>query len=243
MLNTLKATLLIVFFSTVCISTAFAGVGKRFNVRRTSFNYGARASFSSTFYSVEKLYIDGTDINDITTKSEVSLSYAAFARLNIRHHYLQTEAAYTISRYSILFPTALWSPSATSSDISTISTELFGLEVPLYYGYYLEDQSPYRLAIFGGPKVNFILPGRSRHLFENFSQADIDETIWPFIFSGVIGFNVNISHLYFDISFEAGLNNISRYFTTIDNHGQVSTDDFIFNRRKNGVSFSIGAIF
>ena len=213
------------------------------NIRSTSFNYGATASFSSTFYSVERLYIDGTDITDITTKSEVSLSYTAFARLNIRHHYLQTELAYSISRYSILFPTALWSPVATSSDISTISTALYGLEVPLYYGYYLEKQGPYRLAVFCGPKVNFVLPNRSRHLFENFSQADIDETIWPTIFSGVIGFNVNISHIFFDISFEAGLNNISRYFTTIDSHGQMSTDNFIFDRRKNGVSFSLGVIF
>ena len=195
------------------------------------------------FYSVEKLYIDGTDINDFTTKSEVSLSYAAFARLNIRHHYLQTEICYNISRYSVLFPTTLWNANATSSDISTISTELRGLELPLYYGYYLEDHDPYRLSIFCGPKVNFILPGQSRHLFENFSQTDIDETIWPFIFSGVIGFNVSISHLVFDISFEAGLNNISRFFTTIGPQGQASTDDFIFDRRKNGVSFSIGAIF
>jgi len=213
------------------------------SVHSTSFNYGAKASFSSTFYSVERLHINGTDIDDITTKSEVSLSYTAFARLSLRRHYLQTEVAYSISRYSILFPTAQWSHNATSSDISTISTEIIGLEVPLYYGYYMQNKGPYRLACFAGPKVNFILPGRSRHLFENFSQADIDETIWPFIFSGVVGFNVSISHLIFDISFEAGLNNISRYFTTTDADGRTSTDDFVFNRRKNGVTFSIGVIF
>ena len=57
------------------------------------------------------------------------------------------------------------------------------------------------------------------------------------------GFSVSISHIVFDISFEAGLNNISRYFTTTDANGQTSTDDLIFNRRKNGVSFSLGVIF
>ena len=233
--------LVFIFSLSLTALAAHAQDGK--DIRRTSFNFGGRTSFSSMFYSVEKLYIEGTDITDFTTKSEVSLSYAAFARLNIRHHYLQTELCYNISRYSILFPTTLWNTDATSSDVSTISTELRGLEMPLFYGYYLEDHSPYRMSVFVGPKINFILPGQSRHLFENFSQADIDETIWPFIFSGVIGFNVSISHLVFDISFEAGLNNISRYFTTINPQGQVSTDDFIFNRRKNGVSFSIGAIF
>lgn len=232
---------LIVILLLLCPSMVHAQRWK--NIRSTSFNYGATASFSSTFYSVETLRISGTDINDITTKSEVSLSYTGFARLNIRRHYLQTQIAYSISRYSILFPTAQWSPNATSSDVSSISTEIIGLEVPLYYGYYMQKKGPYRLACFAGPKVNFILPGRSRHLFESFTQADIDETIWPFIFSGVAGFSVSISHIVFDISFEAGLNNISRYFTTTDANGQTSTDDLIFNRRKNGVSFSLGVIF
>lgn len=242
MRNTTLHTLLLLLFL-FYIPAASAQNVRKLIPRRTSFNYGLRGSFSSTFYSVERLYIDGTDIDDITTKSEVSLSYAAFARLNMRRHYLQTEVSYSISRYSILFPTAQWNSNATSSDISAISTRLMGVEMPFYYGYYLQDEGPYRLSLFAGPKVNFILPGQSQHLFEKFSQTDIDETIWPFIFSGVVGFNVSISHMFFDISFEGGLNNISRYFTTTDADGQISTDNIIFNRRKNAVSFSIGLIF
>ena len=219
------------------VATSVFGQGNK------KFNYGLRVSFSSTFYTVEELCISKTEISDFTTKSEVSLSYTGFARLNLNRHYLQTEATYNISRYSVVFPTSLWNPAASMSDKSSINTELFGMEVPLYYGYYLQKQSPYLLAFFVGPKVNFILPGKSRHLFENFSHVEIDETIWPFIFSGVVGLNVSIRNLMFDISFEVGLNNVSRYFTTIDSNGATSTDDFIFNRRKNGVSFSIGCIF
>jgi len=204
---------------------------------------GFRASFTSTLYTIEQLTIDDTDIEDVTTKSEVSLSYAGIARYNVGNHYYQTELAFSISRYSILFPTAQWSPVATAADISTISTELIGVEVPLFYGYYLQRQGPYRLSIYGGPKVNFIIPSLSRHLFENFTQTHIDETIWPFIFSGVVGLNANISHLFFDLDFEFGLNNISRHFTTTDDEGNTSNDELIFNRRKNGLTFSIGFFF
>ena len=82
----------------------------------------------------------------------------------------------------------------------------------------------------------------SRHYFENIPYTYVTENISPFNFSLTTGFGVNISRVYFDFSFEYGLHNISKGFTTTDIKGNESSKDMIFNRRKNVLSFSIGLI-
>mgnify|MGYP003295337979 CR=1 FL=1 len=206
-------------------------------------NVGLRAGFSSSIYSVEKLSIENHPIIDFTTKSEVSVHYATFLRVNMHRHYLQTEVAYSISRYSVLFPTSSWSDFTKPSDVSTISTKLTGIEVPIYYGYHIRQENVYGMSFFMGPKLSIVLPELSSHVFENFTQASIAETISRYNYSAVVGMGVNIGMLSFDVAFEAGLNNISRYFTTTDSKGNISTNDFIFDRRKNGISFSVGLMF
>jgi hypothetical protein len=52
-----------------------------------------------------------------------------------------------------------------------------------------------------------------------------------------------MSRVFFDFSFEYGLHNISNGFTTIDLEEYSSREDFIFDRRKNVLSFSIGFMF
>ena len=59
----------------------------------------------------------------------------------------------------------------------------------------------------------------------------------------MIGMGINISRIFFDFSFEYGLHNISKEFTTIDFENVSSTQALRFNRRKNVLSFSVGFMF
>lgn len=201
-------------------------------------NYGVKGGFSSTVYDVNELTVSSMPINDYMAKSEISLFYTAFARVNIKRHYLQTEASYNISNYSIDFNCDIWNHMADSQEKSTFSTKIIGIEVPLYYGYHILKEGPYGLSVYAGPKAKFILTNRSKHTFENFPYNDITEHIYPINFSLMAGLGINISRVFFDFSFEAGLHNISKGFTT-DND---NPDDLIFDRRKNVLSFSIGFI-
>ena len=99
------------------------------------------------------------------------------------------------------------------------------------------------MSFFVGPKAKIILTNASKHRFENFDYASIDESIKPVNLSMMVGLGINIGPTFFDFSFEIGLNNISNYFETKNSDGIVSKNDLIFDRRKNGLIFSIGFMF
>lgn len=206
-------------------------------------SYGVKAGFSSTFYEVEELTVAGSPINEFTAKSEISSFYTAFARVNIKRHYLQTEFSYNISHYSIEFSKDQWDPSAQSHEISAISTKITGFEVPLFYGYHLLKEGPYGFSFYAGPKAKFILTDYSQHNFENSPYQSFEEKIQPINFSIMAGLGINISRMFFDFSFEYGLHNISKGFNTTDAENHTSTHNLIFNRRKNVLSFSVGFMF
>lgn len=206
-------------------------------------SYGVKAGFSSTFYEVDKLMVEGNPINHFTTKSEISSFYTAFVRVNIKRHYLQTEFSYNISNYSIEFSENQWNSSKQSQDISVIMTKITGFEVPLFYGYHLLKEGPYGLSLYVGPKAKFILTDHSQHFFENSPYRELEESIQPINFSIMAGLGINISRVFFDFSFEYGLHNISKGFTTTDEENHISKNSLIFDRRKNVLSFSIGFMF
>ncbi len=206
-------------------------------------NYGVKGGFSSTIYEVNELSVAGSPINEFIAKSEISSFYTAFARINIKRHYLQTEVSYNISNYSIEFSRDQWDDTAQPHDRSIIGTKIIGLEVPFYYGYHILKEGPYGLSFYIGPKAKFVLTNYSRHTFENSPYKELEESIYPINFSLMTGLGVNISRIFFDFSFEYGLHNISKEFNTIDTENNFSTNSLIFNRRKNVLSFSIGFMF
>lgn len=206
-------------------------------------NYGAKTGFSSTIYEIQNLSVMEQPITEYMAHSEISSFYTIFARLNIYRHYIQTECSYNVSKYSISFDSDQWNPHALSNEQSTIGTKIIGLEVPLYYGYHLMKEGPYGMSFYIGPKAKFVLTDYSTHTFEHLPYAAISETIYPINFSLMVGIGINISRVFFDFSFEYGLHNISREFFTTDLESNVETNDFVFDRRKNVLSFSVGFIF
>ena len=206
-------------------------------------NYGVKGGFSSTIYEVHDLTVAGMPINEYMTKSEISSFYTAFARININKHYLQTEASYNISNYSIEFNSNQWNSTAPLTDKSIIGTKIIGIEVPIYYGYHILKEGPYGLSFYIGPKAKMVLTNLSKHTFNNFPYTHIEESIYPINFSLMTGLGINIARVFFDFSFEYGLHNISNGFTTIDIEENMSTQNLVFNRRKNVFSFSVGFMF
>lgn len=206
-------------------------------------NYGVKGGFSSTIYEVHELTVAKMPINNYMARSEISLFYTVFARVNVKRHYLQTELSNNISNYSIDFGSNQWKTSADTYEKSSISTKIIGLEVPLYYGYHILKEGPYGLSVYIGPKAKFVLTDYSRHVFDNFPYTHIEESIHPVNFSLMTGLGISISPVFFDFSFEYGLHNISNGFVTTDIEGNQSRDNLVFNRRKNVLSFSVGFMF
>lgn len=211
------------------------------NVRR--FNYGVKSGFGSTIYSVQELAIARHAIEEFNTRSEVSWQGSVFLRFNMSRHYLQTECCLNNSRYTLQFPTQAWYAYARKSDVSSISTRLRSIEVPLLYGFHLRQEGDYGMSLFAGPKLCFILPVHSDHTFTNFTHRSISEVVHPVSAAFVAGFGINIRRLFFDFNGEIGLTDISRQFHSVGQNGAVSTSDIVFQRRKNSVCFSVGFMF
>ena len=206
-------------------------------------NVGAKAGFSSATYSVLALRVDGKEITDYTTKSEVSNYFTLFLRYNMGKHYLQTEASYDINHYSVEFPTLQWYELAKSTDRTVINTNLTSIGVPLIYGYHTHKESFYGMSFYAGPKVNFVLPSQSINNYKNVTQDAIVEHIPPMLLSVVMGYGINIRNLFFDFNFQIGINQVSHGFIT--KHGVVTMDhnDIVFKRRRNDICFSAGFMF
>ena len=231
-------TALSVLLLTIALLPGFAQPKQPVNI-----TYGVKGGFSSTIYEVQQLSVMHQPITEHTAHSEISSFYTAFMRLNINRHYLQTECSYNISRYSLSFSTNHWDPNAGPQEQSSITTKIDGLEVPLYYGYHILKEGPYGMSFYIGPKAKFVLTEYSSHSFEKFPYKFIDESIHPVNFSLMVGLGISISPVFFDFSFEYGLHNISRNFITADSDNNIEAGSFVFNRRKNVLSFSIGFIF
>lgn len=212
---------------------------------RLTFSYGMKTGFSSTIYDVYDFSVLQHPVTEYMSQSEISSFYTAFVRMNIRHHYIQTECSYNISKYSISSPTEQWyrTTEVETNTLANIYTKIIGIEVPLYYGYHLIKDSRYGMSFYAGPKAKFVITDISSHKFDNYPFTSITESIRPINFSLMVGMGVSISPVFFDFSFEYGLHNISNYFETIDLNGQSSTEDIILDRRKNVLSFSVGFIF
>ena len=228
----------VILFFSLCFVCTFAKQRSY-----TLFNCGVKGGFSSTFYEVDELVVGGVPINEFVTKSEISSFYTVFLRSNIKRHYLQTELSYNVSNYTIEFSSDQWQTPRQATNLSSISTKIIGLEVPLYYGFHILQEGSYGMSLYFGPKAKFILTDLSKHKFVEFPYKSIEESIHPINFSLLVGLGINISQVFFDFSFEYGLHNISNGFTTIDIEGKTSTNNLIFNRRKNVLSFSVGFMF
>lgn len=206
-------------------------------------NFGVKGGFGSTLYSLQELSISGHPIDAFDTHSLVSWQGAAVLRLNIKRHYLQTECGLSNNKYTVQFPSEMVYDYARKSDISTISTHLQCLEVPLLYGYQLRQEGDYSMSVFTGPKLCCILPDRSQYTFTNFTHKSIAETVRPINTALVAGFCINIRHLFFDLCAEAGLSNVSKQFNTISQSGVASNTDIVYNRHRNSINFSVGVLF
>ena len=104
---------------------------------------------------------------------------------------------------------------------------------------------PYGMALFIGPKLEYIWKRKTKEEFSNFGHDNIQEELHPINVSSVIGLGVNISNIFFDFRYEIGLTNISKEIIYEKNiNGEISHEKgIVINRHKNVLSFSLGVIF
>ncbi|MCF2593371.1 PorT family protein [Bacteroides caecigallinarum] len=206
---------------------------------------GIKAGFNSTMMFTDELYYGEQEITDIQNNYKVGYISTLFVRIPVKNkHFLQPEVSYAISQGSISMSN-LRENATILEDNALIKAKISSLEIPLLYGYKFIDSYPYGMSFFLGPKVAWTIKKQSSSEYSGFYQKGIKEYIRPLNYSAIIGLGVNISNIFFDFRYEIGCNNITKSVTydkelTIEPYNEK---ELILKRRKNILSFSVGAIF
>lgn len=199
-------------------------------------DFGLKAGFASYTYIVSSLKINNQVINDLQNNYKLGYYASMFTRLNFKRNFLQVEATVNLNRAEVVF-----NKSTSSSDMASVTGSLYTIGFPVMYGYHIVKTGPYKMSLFGGPKLEYIW--RSKTDYGNFDQQNIRESIYPFNFCLLGGVSINIDKVFFDFRYEQEVLNISKSITCDSNTALNETDNIIFHRRGGCLSFSFGVLF
>ena len=208
-------------------------------------NIGLKAGFNSSMFLVSRFKIKDVTINEFQNNYEIGYFAAAFLRFNIKRHFIQPEVSYNISTCEITFDKLGSQHPDLEPDYAAINSKIHSIDIPILYGYNIIKQGPYAMSIFAGPKLRCIMGAKNKITFENFDQKGINEELYPFNLSAVVGVGVNIWRIFFDFRYEQGIHNISRsvVYDHINQDGSVGVSNMTLHRREQVLSFSLGLLF
>lgn len=208
-------------------------------------NVGMKAGFNSSMFFIDRFALGGKELSNIQNNYKVGYFGSFFLRFNLKkHHYLQTELSYNVSKGSISIANTVENKEMLA-DNALVKTTIHSIDFPILYGYKFVDARPYGMAFFLGPKIAYTWEKHSSNEYSGFYQQNITEELQPFCFSAVVGLAVNVSNIFFDFRYEAGLHNMVKSVTfdkgiTESPYSDQSID---LKRRRNILSFSLGVIF
>lgn len=161
-------------------------------------NVGIKAGLNFTDFS--------SNPKEYSTKNSSGFGVGAMARINISRSYIQADLMYT--EKSIKFESL-----NGGSDKKTLKN----IEIPVVYGYKLLKSPLYNVRLFGGGVYSVVL--------NNLSKGAVDDAFNEFDKSNIgyrVGAGVDILKFTVDVSYDGGLSNISKSFSSKPNTWFIS---------------------
>jgi hypothetical protein len=208
-------------------------------------NFGLKGGFTSSLFLVSRLALNNIGVEEVQNNYKLGYFGSLFMRVNFKRHFIQPEVSYTINRCDISFTKP--NVEGVTPGTASITSSIHSIDVPIIYGYNIIKDGPYGMAIFGGPKLRYILNGPSDITFDNFELTGIQEELNHLNLSLTLGVAVTISRIFFDFRYDIGLHNISKQVTydapSATDNRPIPDEKLRFNRRDNVLSFSLGVFF
>lgn len=228
-----------------------ANAQKFIRIEDKIFNWGGKVGMNAAFPIIQSLTIDDMEMEDIRLQYKVGYQAALFARVNIDRFYIQPSLTWLYSEGDVRFNIP---QSGNVSTDDPFTPSLIGknrvtykaatLELPVMIGYYLVKEGPYALSVMFGPDFKYNYKSRySTNLTD--TPREFSNISTPFGIGFTAGLGVSIWRLFFDFSYEFGLNEVASDFREIDNT-HVSTPGegaLKIEKRTNMMSFSLGFLF
>lgn len=217
---------------------------KFIQIKDKSFNWGGKVGFSATLPVINSLTINDIEAKNISQKYKVGFLAAAFARINIDRFFIQPSLSWRYAEGDIRFTIPLASTTAATSTVqenSKLEYKTTSLEIPIMIGYYIVKQGPYALSLMVGPNLKYNYKNRYSASFVETPSEYISEST-PYGINIATGIGVSIWRLFFDFTYEFGLNEVESNFREIKTN-TTQTGLMSIDKRTNVMSFSLGFLF
>lgn len=238
----MKKTLLLLPLFLLCISVQ---AQKLIQIEDKIFYLGAKVGVNSTFPIINSLTIDGVEAENIRLQYKVGYQASFFCRINIDRFFIQPDLTWSRKQGDVLFSlpqaTELDQAAGSISETDRLQLKTTSLEMPVMIGYYLVKEGPYALSLMVGPKVKYNYKSRYTTHFSEVTNEYINNST-PFGLGIATGLGVSIWRLFFEFTYEFGLNKVESDFKDKSSLTPIERNISI-DKRTNMMSFSLGFLF
>lgn len=207
-----------------------------------TFNWGGKIGFNSSIPVISSFTVDNIKAQNITTEYKVGYTASLFCRVNIDKFFIQPGVSWSISESIFTFDIPSHSLIENNPMVHDgIKLKNSSIDVPVLVGYDVVKQGPYALSLMVGPKFryNYKISYTSIYSTDNDEYTN-DST--PFSVNFAAGVGVTVWRLFFDFTYEFGLNEaVSNFREKVSS--KPSDAEVIINKRTNMMSFSLGFLF
>lgn len=226
-------------------SVLAAGAQSFIHIEDKAFNFGAKVGFNSTFPIVNSLTIDDVEAENIRLQYKVGYQASIFCRINIDRFFLQPDLSWNRTEGDILF--SLPKEAIADAEMNGIGgndqlkLKNSSLALPVMIGYYVVKEGPYALSVMVGPKFKYNYKVRYTTHFSDVTNEYINDST-PFGIGVATGLGVSIARLFFEFTYEFGINQIESDFKDKSSLQPVERTISI-DKRTNMLNFSLGFLF
>lgn len=205
------------------------------------FNFGGKAGLTSAIPVVRSISIGGVGAENISYQYKVGISASVFGRINIDRFFLQPTLSWTRSSGEIRFQMPDDEVGTSMLNNDQLKYKIYSLEAPVLVGYKIVKEGPYGLSFVVGPNIKYTYKSRYTSYLSNYPREyESDNTPWGI---GIVcGVGVSIWRLFFDVTYEFGLNKVDSDFKDYSTE-EATEVDITIDKHTNMLSFSLGFLF
>ena len=200
-------------------------------------NWGIRLGLNAVSIKSFDAYYADEIIPDCSYKNKNGYFLTGFARFNFNRIFLQPEIAWNEYRRSCSFYSPVGNSDSYYPDID-LDIDSKAFNATFLAGYNIVHDYPFLFGVFFG--TSFAGTYRTDYTME--SRNSFSKTGFFLNYSGILGFSINISKIYFDLRYEMCLTDNNKKLKDIpdfpENYQNIS-----FKYTEAILSFSFGVMF
>ena len=221
-----------VFF--VCLLGCMAEV----EAQAPKINWGIRLGLNALSVTSYDAFQAGSILTNSSFTNKNGYLATAFARFNFNHIFLQPELGWNNYRQVCSFSVPIANSSEYYSPIDlAINSKAFITNFLI--GYNIVNDYPFLFGVFAGTST--IGAYRTDYSMGSPGQAFRSDN-FHLIYSGILGFSINISKIYFDLRYEVTLPNANLNLKDIPDFPE-DYQDVSLRKKESILSFSFGVMF